>query len=239
MVSFHSNPLRRVRNKTIMQATEAFWHAPVDASSDGGCSSASDSLSIPPAHHQLLSEDRTSFEDLKGYDHAARDATTDGYASDDVDMSFATRKLSAVKREGGGSWLLGFARLANETSLDGEEEEAPGLVRDDASLSDSEDSSSDSDDDSSVASSPSKPMKKRRSVGFASSVTVQPIPHSCTLTPLQRRKMFSSSLEVRQNKIRNKREYRYDGYDWRNATEEWEMAVDMVTGELVHPAHEA
>lgn len=54
---------------------------------------------------------------------------------------------------------------------------------------------------------------------------------------MQRRKMYSSSLEVRKNKIRNKKEYRYDGYDWRNVTEEWEMNVDMVTGELVHPVH--
>jgi hypothetical protein len=49
--------------------------------------------------------------------------------------------------------------------------------------------------------------------------------------------MYSSSLDVRQNKIRNKKEYRYDGYDWRNCTEEWEMSVCMVTGELVHPVH--
>lgn len=33
--------------------------------------------------------------------------------------------------------------------------------------------------------------------------------------------MYTSSMEVRANKIRNKKEYRYDGYDWRSCTEEW------------------
>lgn len=39
------------------------------------------------------------------------------------------------------------------------------------------------------------------------------------------------------NKIRNKREYRFEKCHWKNATEEWEMSVDLITGELVHPAH--
>ena len=103
----------------------------------------------------------------------------------------------------------------------------------------SDDSSSDADsetgDDLSLSSSSAV---KPKGVSFAESVRVRPIPHSSILSLSQRRRMYSSSLEVRQNKSRNKREYRYDGCDWRNATEEWEMSVDMVTGELVHPAHE-
>merc|ERR1719253_2515253 len=116
----------------------------------------------------------------------------------------------------------------------------PGLrrVSSNGSLDSSDDSSS-SDDDSaaSVTATPNKP-KRSRGVNFAESVKVQAIPHSSTLSPFQRRKMYSTCWEVRQNKIRNKKEYRYDGYDWRNSTEEWEMGVDMVTGELIHPAHD-
>ena len=74
-------------------------------------------------------------------------------------------------------------------------------------------------------------------VSFSTAVVVRPIPHSSTLSPSQRRKMFTTKAELRQNKIRNKKEYCYDRCDWRNATEEREMGVDMVTGESVHPAH--
>jgi len=175
-------------------------------------------------------------------------------------------KMSSVKKRGGGSWLLGFARLQSRPSVDDtysddEEEEQdvvepskltlsssdveqddntpPGLVRtnSESDLSFSTTSSSDdgSDDDNSTSTSSSKPKKK--SVGFNTTVKIQPIPHASIYSPLQRRKMYSSSLEVRKNKIRNKKEYRYDGYDWRNVTEEWEMSVDMVTGELIHPVH--
>lgn len=208
-------------------------------------------LPLPAAHHQLLSHEVASREDLKGYDHTTRDLVG-GYGCDDLDSYeeeasngyFCRQKLSAVKQQGGGSWLLGFARLnespAAVSSPEEEEEEAmammplPGLVASEDDL----DSSSDDSSVSSTASSSTKSTSKRRGVSFNSSVSVQPVPHSMTLAPHQRRRMYTNSYEVRQNKIRNKREYRYDGYDWRNVTEEWEMGVDMVTGELIHPAHE-
>ena len=50
--------------------------------------------------------------------------------------------------------------------------------------------------------------------------------------------MYTSPLELRRNKERNRMEYRWDGCDWRNATEEWEMSVDDATGEPIHPVHE-
>lgn len=117
----------------------------------------------------------------------------------------------------------------------------PGLVRTN-SVSDFSFSTSSEDDNSTTTSDTSNnteddDLPKKKSVGFNSTVKIQPVPHSFTYTPIQRRKMYSTSLEVRKNKIRNKREYRYDGCDWRNVTEEWEMSVDMVTGELVHPVH--
>ncbi|KAL7537282.1 hypothetical protein ACHAXR_009940 [Thalassiosira sp. AJA248-18] len=250
------------KKMTALTATNEFWHSPINlSSSSDDCAASShhdheqamSNMAIPAAHHQLLSGDQTSFENLKGYDHnqdvVSYDSSSDGGGSSS--SSFCSRqKLSSVKQQGGGSWLLGFARINEKpsSSVDPviEEDVPPGLVRDDSSLESDEDLSSDdgesdldSDDDSSLSSTPTKTKRRRRAgVAFSTTVTIQPIPHSCTLTAMQRRKMYSTSFEVRQNKIRNKREYRYDGYDWRNVTEEWEMGVDMVTGELVHPAHE-
>jgi hypothetical protein len=49
--------------------------------------------------------------------------------------------------------------------------------------------------------------------------------------------MFATSFKVHKNRARNKKEFHCDGCDWRTATEEWDMYVDMVTGEMVHPVH--
>eukprot|EP01083_Nonionella_stella_P284517 968658_1 len=252
MVSVHH------RSKMTLAATDEFWHSPLPTttaadectSSSSSSSSNDQSCSLPPAHHQLLSHERTCVTSLNGHDHttAVGYNNLDGYTTDDSSF-FGRQKLSAVKQQGGGSWLLGFARLAEKAvepqdEDDGEREDMedtapPGLVRVPSGASLDDDSSTSSSDDDSVASSVSKPQRRRRSgVSFSENVTVQPIPHSSVLSPVQRRKMFSTCWEVRQNKIRNKKEYRYDGYDWRNITEEWEMGVDMVTGELVHPVHE-
>jgi hypothetical protein len=196
------------------------------------------SFALKPArrHRQFMPANCLEFESLKGYDHnlevRSKSPSHNDYSSPNV-------KVSAVKKRGGGSWLLGFARLRDDCQSVSVEAEAeaplPGLVR---SNSSSSLESSSTDDDSSVSSSSaSSTSSKKKGVSFNETVTALPIPHASTLSPQQRKKMYSSSLEVRKNKIRNKKEYRYDGYDWRNCTEEWEMSVCMVTGELVHPVH--
>ena len=173
------------------------------------------------------------FEDLKGHDHRA--VVVDRRRQRRLPVDEKPAALPPRR-----SWLLSFAMpKSSQRELlicrDGEDDDVsiPGMT------SGSDDSSSDADsetgDDLSLSSSSAV---KPKGVSFAESVRVRPIPHSSILSLSQRRRMYSSSLEVRQNKSRNKREYRYDGCDWRNATEEWEMSVDMVTGELVHPAHE-
>jgi len=255
-----------VIKKMTLAATDEFWHSPIDQddriqpSASGDCSSDDDDdddyMTLPAAHHQLLHKnDDPSFENLNGYDHTQ--GVYRNYDDDDDDDDlFCRQKLSAVKQQGGGSWLLGFARLANEKSSttavtappppqqrQQEDMTPPALVRvpSGSSLESDDSSESSSDDESSLQSSSSAASTtspKSRGVSFSAAVKVQPIPHSSLLSPMQRRKMFSSSMEVRQNKIRNKREYRHDGCDWRNITEEWEMGVDMVTGELVHPVHD-
>jgi len=259
-----SRSLRRSGNKMTLAATDEFWLSPIanDLPSNNECNTTSCHsttayMSLPPAHEQLLMDDdqQPSYENLKGYDHAEGhdDDSLDGYETADSEGSFFCRqKVAAVKQHGGGSWLLGFARLQEtagsssgeavspEDQPDDDEDmvsSCPGLVRAGSkdSLASDTDSSS-SDEESSASPLPSKPQS--RGVSFSPAVKVQAVPHSSDLTPFQRRKMYSSSFEVRQNKIRNKKEYRYDGCDWRNITEEWEMGVDMVTGELIHPAHD-
>jgi len=235
-----------------LSATDQFWHSPIiqvmPSTSNTSTSDDHDEsmeMSLPPAHNQLLSQDHVSSEHLKGYDHTQDVISHDNIDGDGSDeSSFCCRqKLSAVKQQGGGSWLLGFARFNDKTVTSQQPQvevdmTPPGLVR---VISD-EYSSSDDDDSASGDSLPSNDSNKRPlrggGVSFSPTVKVQPIPHSSTLSSLQRRKMFTTSIEVRQNKTRNKKEYRYDRYDWRNITEEWDMGVDMVTGELVHPVHE-
>ena len=139
--------------------------------------------------------------------------------------------------------------LSNDTDDDGDATTIPDLTPaslDDSSYESGSNNSSDNYSDNcsisstSSSSSCNSTRSSRRSnvVSFVECVTVHHIPHSSSLSSSQRRRMYSTSDEVRINKSRNKREYRYDGYDWRNVTEEWAMGVDVITGELIHPVHE-
>lgn len=76
-----------------------------------------------------------------------------------------------------------------------------------------------------------------KGVTFNEQVRVLPIPPLQDYTPEQRYKMYANRYEIRENKLRNKREYEFDKYDWRNVTEEHAMSVCPVSGELLHPVH--
>ena len=110
----------------------------------------------------------------------------------------------------------------------------------------SEASSSDSDETMSASSSgscaalltlPPLLLPVGRGVTFNEQVRVLPIPPIEDYTPEQRYRMYANRFELRENKARNKREYEFDGHDWRNATEEHAMAICPLSGELLHPAH--
>lgn len=227
----------------------------VDADGDGvddEGDSAMVAVAMPPAHAELLVDEAleaASSVALVGFDHT-RDRDGDG--DDDGDgPAWPGRPTppDAKPRGGGGAWLLGsFARLAAEAGTGagaaaavGAASATPGglaRVPSAASLASDEDASAASDnDDNDAPPSGTAGGAVRPAVSFAPRVAVQPIPHASDLSPLQQRRMYTSSAEVRRNKARNKIEYRHDGCDWRRAAEEWEMSVDMVTGELVHPAH--
>ena len=94
-----------------------------------------------------------------------------------------------------------------------------------------------SDVDDHVSTQPPPPQLIKRGVSFNEQVRVLPIPPITAYTPEQRYKMYANRFELRENKTRNKKEYEFDNYDWRNATEENSMAVCPLSGELLHPAH--
>ncbi|KAL7525607.1 hypothetical protein ACHAXR_002125 [Thalassiosira sp. AJA248-18] len=115
-----------------------------------------------------------------------------------------------------------------------------------SSISVSSNSSSSSSDDcrSQDSSSSSRSSSKRRKekpsakagVSFSSSVTVYPVFETTVYSPSMVQSIYTKRDELRVNKLRNKKEYAWDCYDWRNATEEEEMERND-EGELVHPVH--
>ena len=82
-------------------------------------------------------------------------------------------------------------------------------------------------------------------VNFNESVTVHPIFNTSVYTPTMILSMYTQRDELRVNKLRNKREYAYEEYDWRNVVEEIDMTTvskrrdGPTTGgaELIHPVH--
>jgi hypothetical protein len=117
-----------------------------------------------------------------------------------------------------------------------------------ASISSSSSSSSGSSQGSRSISSSSTSSKKkrkkssegsgRRGVTFNDSVTVYPVFKTAVYTSTMVTSMYTKREELRLNKIRNKREFAYELYDWRNAAEEEEMETND-RGELMHPVHAA
>ena len=104
--------------------------------------------------------------------------------------------------------------------------------------SDGDETMSNSDDESSSSSGirSSRSYTLRR-VSFNENVRVLPIPPLTHYTPAQKSSMYATRLELRSNKLRNRKEYEYDGCNWRNVTEERCMVVCPRTGEFMLPAH--
>ena len=108
---------------------------------------------------------------------------------------------------------------------------------DDADTTDEDDTmDTDADDDRSSSSS-STASSKVKGVSFNESVRVLPIPPLSYYTLEQRRNMYTNRFEVRENKLRNKKEFAFDNYDWKNCTEECSMVICPMSGSLLHPAH--
>ena len=82
---------------------------------------------------------------------------------------------------------------------------------------------------------PPTPIQLQHGVSFNKQVRVLPIPPIAAYTPEQRYRMYTNRFELCENKSRNKKEYEFDNYDWRNVTEEGNMIVCPLSGELLHP----
>ena len=108
------------------------------------------------------------------------------------------------------------------------------------SVSSNSSSSSDSDDSRRSSKAAAKKEKEapppKAGVSFSDAVTVYPVYPTEAYPADMLDDMFTGKVELRENKLRNKREFAYDAHDWRNASEEKDMEPDD-DGELVHPVH--
>jgi len=129
-------------------------------------------------------------------------------------------------------------------------DDLPGMIRsvsagptatscddDDTNTTDGDDTMDIETDDDQSSSSSSTVSSKVKGVSFNESVRVLPIPPLSHYTLEQRRNMYTNRFEVRENKLRNKKEYAFDNYDWKNCTEENSMLICPMSGNLLHPAH--
>jgi len=79
--------------------------------------------------------------------------------------------------------------------------------------------------------------RHNRSVKFNNDITILPIKSYRDYPVSIRRSMWNSLDEIRQNAKRNVIEYREEGKDWRQATEEDCMWYDVSGRDYIHPAH--
>eukprot|EP00970_Alexandrium_tamarense_P020104 scaffold14846_cov207-Alexandrium_tamarense.AAC.4 len=125
---------------------------------------------------------------------------------------------------------------------EGDDDQPPGMVRStsgslssttsdgDDTMSTTESSDDASTDEASSSNSATNTRPPIKGVSFNERVRVMPIPPISTYTIEQRFRMYANRFELRENKARNKKEYAYDGYDWRMATEEGNMAICPLSG---------
>ena len=220
--------------------------------------------SAPPQPNHVNYELSLEFEDLK---YEGENDTTEGLVVTDDDNSGNAGPSQQLAHHTDGeveqinhdqNAVFGFSRL---TYMDGvrswssqyasspppicdmpatpiEQDAPPGMVRSlsgSLSSSDGDETMSGCDDETEMAED--EPETPAREVTFNDRVRVLPIPPVMAYSLEQRFRMYANRFELRENKTRNKKEYAFDGYDWRNATEEGNMAICPLSGELLHPAH--
>lgn len=76
-----------------------------------------------------------------------------------------------------------------------------------------------------------------RIIRFDPLVVVVPIPSHRSYSSRAKARIYTPTEELAAAVVRNKREFVYEGRDWRSAVEEDEMYVCAMSGEYVHPAH--
>uniref|UniRef100_A0A7R9W123 Uncharacterized protein n=1 Tax=Pseudictyota dubia TaxID=2749911 RepID=A0A7R9W123_9STRA len=82
-----------------------------------------------------------------------------------------------------------------------------------------------------------KRKRTRRRVSLKADVAVVPIPRREEYSDRIKERLWSSAAELYRNAARNAVEFASEGWNWRNVTEDEDMLVHSVSGELVHPVH--
>jgi len=185
----------------------------------------------PPPHELFLPWGMpTSMEELK-YDEDD-ESSSDEEDDDDDDYPQQQRHRTYM--------MLGNRSISRPRMWHGCSVVPPSNTRHSKSLTSSNRSHRSNNNNSEDESSPSSssPPSRGGGVTFHNSVTVYPIFETTHYPPTMIQNMYTKRDELRVNKLRNKREFAHEMYDWRNAVEEDEMEVDASTGELIHPAHE-
>lgn len=90
---------------------------------------------------------------------------------------------------------------------------------------------------SSLSSNASSSSASSSRITFDDTVTVFKVPSIEDVPDDVWQATWKSRQEVRAHKKLSKKEYAWDGYDWKNATEEDDMILDPTTGTLEHPVH--
>jgi len=80
------------------------------------------------------------------------------------------------------------------------------------------------------------PRGERR-ITFDNNVAVVPIPKRDEYSGRVATRIWSSAIEINENAARNSVEFAAEGWNWRTVTEDDNMYICSVTGELIHPVH--
>eukprot|EP00586_Coscinodiscus_wailesii_P003620 CAMPEP_0172490754 /NCGR_PEP_ID=MMETSP1066-20121228/21293_1 /TAXON_ID=671091 /ORGANISM="Coscinodiscus wailesii, Strain CCMP2513" /LENGTH=245 /DNA_ID=CAMNT_0013259381 /DNA_START=157 /DNA_END=894 /DNA_ORIENTATION=+ len=91
--------------------------------------------------------------------------------------------------------------------------------------------------DSSTGTSVSKRSRSKRRVVLDNDVEVIPIPMRSEYSYRVKERLWSTPTELYENAARNSIEFASEGWNWRTVTEDENMLVCQISGELVHPIH--
>eukprot|EP00542_Grammatophora_oceanica_P017962 CAMPEP_0194046626 /NCGR_PEP_ID=MMETSP0009_2-20130614/22006_1 /TAXON_ID=210454 /ORGANISM="Grammatophora oceanica, Strain CCMP 410" /LENGTH=196 /DNA_ID=CAMNT_0038691995 /DNA_START=64 /DNA_END=654 /DNA_ORIENTATION=+ len=85
--------------------------------------------------------------------------------------------------------------------------------------------------------SPTTRRNKSSKIAFQDEVDVIPIPMRTEYSDRIKSRIWSNRFELQENAKRNAVEFAAEGWDWRTVTEDENMYICSVSGELVHPVH--